>query len=178
MVRQKLINTLPERALNPFLNDPSFIGKGFEMWERLCRKNATDGPLAVFTTFMQLFELRQGSTEDWGDYMAKVRGIDNLLRGKTVTDLMVLFAIFAADGSRYNELVNSFRRGDATVLKADLSQLETMGDAIDSRRNAEKAFSGGNRKPAAANRATGTAPAKPSGPSDRGSGGDGGGGGE
>jgi hypothetical protein len=50
-----------------------------------------------------------------------------------VTDLMVLFAIFAADGSRYNELVDSFRRGDATVLKADLSQLETMGDAIDSR---------------------------------------------
>ena len=56
---------------------------------------------------------------------------------------MVLFAIFAAEGLRYNELVNSFRRSDATVLKADISQLETMGDVIDSLPNTEKAFSGG-----------------------------------
>ena len=49
---------------------------------------------------MQLFKIKQGSSKDWGDYMAKVRGTDNLLCGKTVTDTMVLFAIFASNCSR------------------------------------------------------------------------------
>jgi hypothetical protein len=35
LIRQKLINTLPPRALAPFINDATYIGKGFEMWGRI-----------------------------------------------------------------------------------------------------------------------------------------------
>ena len=140
LVRQKLINTLPPRALAPFINDASYIGKGFEMWGRLQQKYSPHGTMATFTTFMKLFHLKQGAQEPWGAYLARVRGLDNLLRGKTVSDLIVLFATFAADTSRYGELGESFRRGDAAVINADLSQLEDLGEAIDSRREAESSF--------------------------------------
>ena len=57
---------------------------------------------------MKLFHLNQDSSESWGDYMAKVHGLDSVLQGKLVTNLIVLFAIFTDDDEQLVEFGVTF----------------------------------------------------------------------
>ena len=66
-------------------------------------------------------------------YLDRVQGLNNLLRGKTVSDLIVLFATFATDPSPYGEPVEYSHRDNMMVINADLAQLKDLGDAINAR---------------------------------------------
>ena len=112
------------------------------MWAKVEAIQSPSGPLATFTSFMKLFNLKQAPSESWADYMSKVQGLDCLLRGKSAMDLIVLFAIFAADEDRYGDIATNFRRGDPNIINSDLFALEQMGESIDARNSAAASFSG------------------------------------
>ena len=53
-VCQKMVNTLPDSKMSSFLNDPSLLGLGFEMWEKVIKIESPVGMMATFTSFMSL----------------------------------------------------------------------------------------------------------------------------
>ena len=107
--------------------------------------------------------------------MSKVHGLNFLLRAKSATYLIVLFAIFAADENRYDNITTKFCRGDATIINSDHFALKKMGEAIDARNIVESSFSG-KRLPTA-NKDVAAAPISTSGKGGGRSGGGSGGGG-
>ena len=126
--------------MSPFLNNPSLLGISFEMWAKIIKIDSPVGTMATFTSFMALFHLQQNAEESWSVYMSRVRRLENMLRKKSITDLIVFFAVFAADPTRYGEIAENFRRGDTKILGADLSTLEGLGDSIEERNLAETSF--------------------------------------
>ena len=74
--------------------------------------------------------------------MSRVRGVENMLRKKSITDMIVLFALFAADSTQYGKIAETFRHSDTTILGADLATLEGIGDSIEARNSAEVSFCG------------------------------------
>ena len=46
LARQKLVNTLPTKSLGPFLNNSTYLHRGFEMWAKVEAIQSPSGPLA------------------------------------------------------------------------------------------------------------------------------------
>ena len=72
----------------------------------------------------------------------KVCIIDSILRGKSVTNLIILFAIFAADEERYGDITANFPCGETTILNSDLFVFSQMGYAINTHSNVTSSFGG------------------------------------
>ena len=113
--------------------DASYRGKGFEMWMRLIQSYAPTDSMSTFVHFMKVYKLKQGTSEDWHEYMARVRGIFAPLHGKSISDLSTLFAIVASDHTRYGGLIEKLEQGDPSVIDADLTKLEQLGESLDAR---------------------------------------------
>ena len=85
--------------------DESYRGKGFEMWMRLIQSYPPPESMSTCVHFMKVYKLKQGTSEDWHKYMARVRGIFAPLHSKSISDLSTLFAIVASDHTRYGGLI-------------------------------------------------------------------------
>ena len=94
--------------MSPFLNDFSLLGLGFKMWSKIAKIESPDGTMATFTSFMALFHLQQKAGESWSVHMSRFHGLENILRKKLITDLIVLFTVFAVDPTRYGEIADNF----------------------------------------------------------------------
>ena len=84
----------PKNKLSPFLNDISFIGLGFEIWDKVTWKEYPNSQVVTFTKFTKLFHFQKSVEASCGAYMPQVQGLKNVLWGKSVTDLIMMFAMF------------------------------------------------------------------------------------
>jgi len=121
-----LMVKLKGSAMEPFLNNPEYDAKGFEMVARLCQTYAPSAKSDLYSNFFSLFYLEMGPQESVEQLFGNIRRYDLLLKAADITlerRRLSMIGMKALD-DRFEALKNDFILNPETYSTLSLDHLE------------------------------------------------------
>jgi len=121
-----LMVKLKGSAMEPFLNNPDFDSKGFEMVGRLCQTYAPSAKSDLYSNILSLFYLEMGHKESIEQLFGQIWRYDLLLKAAGITldrCLLSMIGMKALD-DRFEALKNDFILNPETYSSLSLDHLE------------------------------------------------------